>query len=158
MLTIISGLLGFLSSGLPKVLEFFQDRLDKKHELAILQMQAELHRDGIQLEKDIAEIGLEGAVVNAKIRETESLYDFSQSLSNGASRWVINLRASVQPVITYGLFCILLGVDIFAAWYAYYMSVDFNQAISKIWDSDTQAMWALIVSFWFGGRQFNKQR
>ncbi len=162
MLTILSGLLGFASSGLPKVLEFFQDKADKKHELAILEKQTEreleLRKAGLELEKDIAEIKIESSVVDAQIRESEALYSFSTKVSEGASRWIINLRASVQPVITYGLFFILLGVDAFAAWYAYYTSVDFTTTVATIWDQDTQAMWALIVSFWFGGRQFGNSK
>ena len=67
MLTILSGLLGFASSGLPKVLEFFQDKADKKHELAILEKQTEreleLRKAGLELEKDIAEIKIESSVV-----------------------------------------------------------------------------------------------
>lgn len=39
MLTLLSTLLSFLMGGLPKLLEFFQDRADKAHELALAQMQ-----------------------------------------------------------------------------------------------------------------------
>jgi len=35
MLTILSTLISFLMGGLPKLLDFFQDRQDKKHELAL---------------------------------------------------------------------------------------------------------------------------
>ena len=39
MLTLISTLISFLSGGLPKLLDFFQDKSDKKHELELAQMQ-----------------------------------------------------------------------------------------------------------------------
>ena len=39
MLTLLSTLISFLMGGLPKLLDFFQDRSDKKHELALAQMQ-----------------------------------------------------------------------------------------------------------------------
>ena len=39
MLTLLSTLISFLMGGLPKLLEFFQDRSDKKHELELAQMQ-----------------------------------------------------------------------------------------------------------------------
>jgi len=41
MLTILSTLISFLMGGLPKLLDFFQDRQDKKHELALAQLQIE---------------------------------------------------------------------------------------------------------------------
>jgi len=44
MFTIISTALSFLMGGLPKLLDFFQDRSDKSHEMdmARLQMEREL--------------------------------------------------------------------------------------------------------------------
>ena len=39
MLTLLSTLISFLMGGLPKLLDFFQDRADKLHELALAQMQ-----------------------------------------------------------------------------------------------------------------------
>jgi len=41
MLSLISTLGGLLISGLPRFLDFFQDKSDKKHELARAQMQTE---------------------------------------------------------------------------------------------------------------------
>jgi len=41
MITLLSTLVSFLMGGLPKVLDFFQDRSDKKHELELAQMQTE---------------------------------------------------------------------------------------------------------------------
>mgnify|MGYP000432136452 CR=1 FL=1 len=35
MLTLFSTLVSFLAGGLPKLLDFFQDRADKMHELAL---------------------------------------------------------------------------------------------------------------------------
>ena len=35
MLTLLSTLISFLMGGLPKILDFFQDRSDKKHEMAL---------------------------------------------------------------------------------------------------------------------------
>ena len=39
MMTLISTLTSFLAGGLPKLLQIFQDRQDKKHELALMAAQ-----------------------------------------------------------------------------------------------------------------------
>jgi len=39
MLTLLSTLVSFLMGGLPKILDFFQDKSDKSHELKLAQMQ-----------------------------------------------------------------------------------------------------------------------
>ena len=36
MLTLLSTLISFLMGGLPKLLDFFQDRADKLHELGLI--------------------------------------------------------------------------------------------------------------------------
>ncbi len=41
MMTMVSTFLSFLAGGLPKILQIFQDRQDKKHELALVAAQRE---------------------------------------------------------------------------------------------------------------------
>ena len=41
MITLLTALVSFLAGGLPKILDFFQDRQDKAHELNLAQMQTE---------------------------------------------------------------------------------------------------------------------
>jgi len=41
MMTLLSTLISFLMGGLPKFLDFFQDRSDKKHELDLAKMQTD---------------------------------------------------------------------------------------------------------------------
>ena len=52
MLTLLSTLISFLMGGLPKILDFFQDRSDKKHEMALAQLQ-------IQRELEMRKLGFE---------------------------------------------------------------------------------------------------
>ena len=41
MLTLLSTLISFLMGGLPKILDFFQDKADKLHELQLARLQIE---------------------------------------------------------------------------------------------------------------------
>ena len=52
MLTILSTLISFLMGGLPKLLDFFKDRGDKRHELGLAQLQ-------IQRELEMRKLGYE---------------------------------------------------------------------------------------------------
>lgn len=162
MLTLLSSVIGYLTSGTPKVLAYFQDKSDKKHELEVMRLQTEreieVQKTGMWVQKEVAEIEFDRTVTEAQIRESEAMYKFSTSLTDGASRWIVNLRASVQPCVTYGLFILLVLVDSFAMWYAVRTGVEFHVALNNIWDEETQALWAAIVSFWFGSRQFNTKR
>jgi hypothetical protein len=78
------------------------------------------------------------------------------SLNEGTSQWMKNLRASVRPVITYGFFFLLVGIDAVLAYKGIVSGVDFNQLSNQLWDDETQALFAAIIAFHFGGRAFGK--
>jgi hypothetical protein len=160
MLTLISSLLSFLSGGLPSILGFFQDRADKSHEMSMARLQTErelqMAEKGFVAQAKVEEIHLEQAEVEAQAQERQSLYQHDIEISKGASRWVINARAMVRPVITYGLFLLLVFVEVFGFFYAIHTGVDFQIAMNLLWDDETQIIWASVVSFWFGTQAFKK--
>ena len=46
MMTILSTVISFLMGGVPKILDIFQDKADKKHELELARMQTEREKIG----------------------------------------------------------------------------------------------------------------
>jgi hypothetical protein len=160
MLTLFSTLASFLSGGLPRLLDFFQDKLDKKHELQMAQLQIErelqLKKAGLEVQERIEAIELRGIETQAAVEERNALYNHDIEIGRGASRWVINLRSSVRPVITYGMFMLFAFVEIFGFYYATHSNVDFMVALQTLWNKETQIIWASIVSFWFGTQAFKK--
>ena len=175
MLTLLSTLLSVLMGGLPKLLDFFQDRADKAHELALASMQTErelalkkagldaqehieaIHLDEIKVQAEVATQQANVAMVNAKLEERQALYAHDIEISKGASTWVINARAMVRPALTYGMFMLLVFVDVAGFLYAWHSNVPFNDCLNQLWDDDTQLIWASVVSFWFGSQAFDKK-
>ena len=99
MISLLGSLVGFGTSFLPKVMDFFQDRADKAHELKVMSLQIE------QAER-IAQIKLEQINVEADVREIESLH---KSMQPTGVPFIDGLRGSVRPVITY----VFMGLFIF---------------------------------------------
>ena len=161
MLTLFTTLISFLSGGLPKLLDFFQDKQDKKHELALaqiqMQMQLEAQKAGFQAQERVEEIHTEQIQIQTQATERQTLYAHDIEIGKGASQWVINARAMVRPTITYGLFFLLVAIDIAGVWYAWTMDVPFPDMMKLIWGDDTQIIWASVVSFWFGTQAFSKK-
>jgi hypothetical protein len=171
MLTLISTIFSFLAGGLPRFLEFLQDRGDKKQEIELLEMQIqrelELRKLGFDAEAKLEEIRslqLEmetahqefQARLGAQTEELKSIYRHDVDIGEGASRWVINLRASVRPVVTYGFFLLLVLIDIGIFIYGINVGATFIEIASQLWDENTQALFASIIAFHFGGRAFRK--
>jgi len=90
------------------------------------------------------------------MQERQALYAHDIALGQGASTWVINMRAATRSVITYGMFLMFMFVEVFGFYYAWHTDVAFTVALDNLWDDETQIIWACIVSFWFGGQAFKK--
>ena len=171
MLTLLSTLISFLMGGLPKILDFLQDRQDKKHELNLAQMQIQrelemrklgfeaqervehIHTQQLEIETKSAE---KQSLVQAQQAEMQAIYAHDMSLNEGTSTWMKNLRASVRPVITYGFFGLLVFIDIGLFAYGWSRGVPFTELAEMLWDPETQALFASIIAFHFGGRAFGK--
>lgn len=140
MLTLLGSVLGFGTSFLPKVMDYFQDKADKKHELEVMTRQAE-----IQLDR---------TAIDANIREVETIHEHDASLDGGG--FVNAIRASVRPVITYLFMALFIGIEVTTYYLLIQNGVAPGDALVAAWDEQIMAMWASILAFWFGGRQFKK--
>jgi hypothetical protein len=160
MLSLVSSLLGFAAGGLPKVLDFVQDRGDKKHELAMMAANREreiaLAREGFVAQARVEEIKTEQVAMQTQAQEKLAMWKHDMKIGEGASTWVINLRASVRPVVTYLFVGLLIVVDVAGIWYAYSTGVAFAEAMDMIFSDEEMAILAAIISFHFGGRAFSK--
>jgi hypothetical protein len=161
MLTLVSTILGFASGGLPKVLEFVQDRGDKKHELALMAVQRErelaLAKEGFIAQAAIEEIKTEQVAMQTQAQERVAMYKHDMKIGEGASTWVINLRASVRPIVTYCFVGLLVVIDLAGLWYAYSTGVNLVDAMDAVFSDDEMAILAAIIAFWFGSQAFNKK-
>ena len=161
MLSLISSLMGFAAGGLPKVLDFVQDRGDKKHELAMMAANREreiaLAREGFVAQARVEEIKTEQIAMQTQAQEKLAMWKHDMKIGEGASTWVINLRASVRPMVTYLFVGLLIVVDVAGIWYAYSTGVAFAQAMEMVFSDDEMAILAAIISFWFGSQAFQKK-
>ena len=150
MLTLLGSLLGFATSTIPDVMGFFRERADRKHELAILDRQMEQMRLGHTQR-------LEEIAVEADIAESKALYRHDAALNTGG--WVDGLRASVRPIVTYAFFVLFASVK--GSGLYLLIAVEgllIAEALPRIWDAETQALFAAVMSFWFGNRTLSKLR
>ena len=161
MLTLISTALSFLMGGLPKLLDFFQDKSDKSHELELARMQTErelqMLERGYAAQARVEEIRTDQVAMQTQVQEREALYAHDIAIGQGASQWVINLRASVRPVVTYLFVMLLIIVDIASIWWAWQSGAQFAESIPLIFDADEMQILASIIAFWFGTQAFSKK-
>ena len=161
MMTMVSTFLSFLAGGLPKILQIFQDRQDKKHELAIIAAQKErelaLAERGFIAQARVEEIKLEQIQTQTAGEERQALYSHDVEIGKGASQWMVNLRASVRPVVTYIFVLELVALNIAGVWYAYTTGIPFAVAMENVFSDDEMLILSSIIAFWFGTQAFQKK-
>lgn len=167
MLSLISTLGGLLISGLPKLLEYFQNKADQKHELALMALQKEkelaLAAAGFAAQAKTEEIRVEQIAMETDARMTEAALKHDEKVLEKASQWVANYVGTVRPTVTYIFVLELLLINGFMAFYLWnhptlIQSIDDVVKYSElIFSSDEMAMLGGIIGFWFGSRQWSKK-
>jgi len=162
MLSILSGILGFATSGLPSVLDFFKQKGDQKHEqqMARLDMERSLAmaEKGFASQERIEEFRTDQVEMETYAQERVALYKHDAKMAENASPWVNNLRASVRPIITYIFVFLLLFTDIVGMIWAVKTGVDFATAMELVFSDEEMAIVASIIGFWFGSRHWDKRK
>lgn len=135
MIEIISSIIGFGASFFPSLLNYFQDKRDKAHELAMLTKQEEIRAQSAKETAELNNIAIELDT------ERESIRGAHNSMKPTGVPFIDGLRGSVRPIVTYW----------FMALYSYSKYVAYLQA-QPLWTEADRAIFATIISFWFGDR------
>jgi hypothetical protein len=167
MLSLISTLGGLLISGLPKLLEYFQNKADQKHELALARMQNErelaLAAQGYAAQQKIEEIRTDQVMMQTEAQMTEAALKHDEKVLEKAGQWVANYVGTVRPTVTYIFVLELVLINGFMAVYLWNHPTlitnidDVVKYSSLIFSSDEMAMLGGIIGFWFGSRQWSKK-
>jgi hypothetical protein len=163
MFSIISGILGFATSGLPSLLGFFQQKGDQKHEREMAKMQNEqallMAQQGFKSQEKIEEIKLQEVEAQTYAQEREALYEHDAKLVSEAAPWVKTLNASVRPIVAFTFVGLLVFVDIAGFVWAVKSTGGFTpEAMDTIFSSDEMSIVASIIGFYFGSRTWEKKR
>ena len=144
MITLFASIAGFITSIIPELIKFFRDRQNKDHELEIMDRQ-------IKFSNKCNSGTLEEIYVARDIAEQVALY---KTYHTGIS-WVDALNGSVRPVLAYSFFALYSAVKViqYKAIHASAIAIEY---MDVLWSVDDQAIFAGIISFYFGQRTFSR--
>lgn len=145
MLSLLGAGLGFFTSIVPDILGFFKQKQADKHELAMMDKMTERAVQESEAKLQMIDETMSGEEANTA-RNAEA------KVAVKADKWVTNLSGTVRPVITYAFFIeiMVLTLAVFNGW------IDKEQ-YQMVWNHEMQAVWAAVVSFWFGSRELRKR-
>jgi len=167
MLSLFSTLGGLLISGLPKLLEYFQNKSDQQHELNLARIQTEkelqMLAQGFAAQQRIEEIRTDQIAMQTDAEMTVAAYDHDKAVLEKAAGWVSSYVGTVRPTITY---IFVIELCLINAWIAYYVynnpqlvlnMDDLIRLADVIFSSDEMAMLGAIIGYWFGSRGWSKK-
>ena len=140
MMSLLGSLLGFGTSFLPEVLNYFKADQAHKQRLEMMKAQSELRIQELDKEADIA--------------ESKGIYEHDRSIDAGG--FVNALRGSVRPVITYAFFCLFVATEVVVMVKVLESGGDWKDAVELMWSPEVQGLFAAVLSFWFGNRAVSK--
>jgi hypothetical protein len=167
MLSLLSTLGGLLISGLPKLLEFFQNKSDQAHERELAKLATErdlqMAAQGFAAQARIEEMRTEQVALETDAKMTEAALKHDEKIIEKASKWLVNYIGSVRPTITYIFVLELVAINAVIAWYSFTQpdlinSIDDLLRITEvIFTEEEMVLLSGIISYWFGSRSWNKK-
>lgn len=151
---LLGAILGLTGGVLPEIIKLFKDKQDKKHELELIKLQIEAAEK--QSQQKLEAITAEGIA-----KSDQQAYEFAPvvspeqrtKFSEVIMAIVYAFNSLVRPLITYLFVWLYIWVK-----YAQYKilamtSSNVFEAVIKLWTDTDAGFVAMVVMFWFGGRQ-----
>ena len=147
MISLIGSVIGFTTGFLSEVLNFFKRKQEHAQKLEMMRLQLEMA--GKRSELRLLELDRE-----ADIAEAHGIYDHDRSLDSG--KFINAIRGSVRPVITYAFFLMFCATEAVIVVKVLNSGGNWMDAVTLMWSQETQALFAAVMSFWFGNRAVSK--
>lgn len=144
MITLLASLSGFISALIPELVKLMKDRNDKNHELQMLLKKFE-HLDSVKSSK----------IMKMSIKNELDQHNALYATYKSGISMIDALNASVRPVLAYSFF-LMYAIVKFTQYKAIAETVIIAQYLEILWSMDDQAIFASIISFYFGQRTFSK--
>jgi len=156
--------LGFFSSFMPNILEYFQIKADNAHEIAMI-------KEARETQIALGNQKLEMVQTTADSGEIIAGHKSQTSMAKKAGGFILKLSASIRPVVTYAFVAEFLIIT----WSIAYLTIDQSgiefskgtltkeevqiliSTLNSILDQDFMDIIKTLLGFWFGNRTFGKR-
>lgn len=153
-----SGVLGSLFGGLfrlaPEVLKWFDRKDERKHELEMFKITADL-------EKLKGEQRLEEKYVDYSVHEIDAIKDAlngQQKMATSSYKWVSAISALVRPMVTYVIFGLYVLVKCTMMYVAISTGIPWETVVVNSWGVEDWGLLNMILTFWFVGRSIESRK
>lgn len=153
MLALLGSVLGLLAALAPRLIGYFENKQNHKHELELIDKHADVEAKLFKIRQDgkMQELGL-------KADMSAEMAAFAAQLRPTGVAWVDAFNALVRPLMALAFFGLYAAVKV-----AMFLTLQADHpmwtgTIMAIWNEEDWAIFASVVTFYFGNRTFNNVR
>lgn len=154
LVTVASGGLGGLLRLAPEILKGLDRKNERAHELAMMEIEIRIAEKRMEHEMrkvDAAMTIAEMDAISAAVKE-------QGQTARAAGKFVAAVSALVRPIVTYWFVIMYSLVKIVGMTMAVQAGGDWKEVLVSSWTADDMAMLIMVLSFWFVGRVYDRQR
>lgn len=152
--TLFGGVLGGLFRMAPEVIKWLDRKNEREHELKMVQAEMEFAKVRGEIAMREADARMTVAELDAM---SEALKEQGQT-ARAAGKWVAAVSALVRPMVTYWFVVLYSVVKIVGMAMAIQAGGEWKQVVVTSWSQDDQAMLMLVLTFWFVGRVWERNK
>lgn len=152
--TLFGGILGGLFRMAPEVIKWLDRKNEREHELKMVQAEMEFAKIRGEIAMREAEARMTVAELDAM---AEALKEQGQT-ARAAGKFVAAVSALVRPMVTYWFVVLYSAVKVIGMAMAIQAGGDWKQVVVTSWSQDDQAMLMLVLTFWFVGRVWERNK
>ena len=149
---LFGAILGFLAALAPEVIQMLKDRFSHQRGLEAKQQELDAAAQGYEytIQNQNDEMAQQAAQIDALQKQLQDQDD----IKNHPHMEL--LRSSVRPLVTYGFFGLFAVIKLVTLHHALQCATcDVTQVLTAVWDEDSEALFAAVITFWFGSRMTN---
>ena len=152
--TLLGGVFGGLLRLAPEVFKLFDRANERKHELAMLSAEMEFAK----VRGEIAMRQTEAQMTMAEVEAIGEAFKEQSETAKAAGSMVASISAMVRPTVTYMFLGLYAAVKVAAFLIAIEQGGNWKEVLTTMWGSDDLAVFNMIISLWFVGRVYERNR
>jgi len=154
METLLGGVFGGLLRLAPEALKFFDQKNERKHELAMLEAEMRF----AQVKGEIAMRQTEAQMQVAELTAMTEAIKEQSATAQAAGKVVAGISAMVRPFVTYLFVLAYAAVKVAAYLIALEQNGDWKELLVSSWTADDMSTMSMLLTFWFTGRIYERTR
>jgi hypothetical protein len=152
--TLLGSLLGGVFRVVPEVMKMMDAKNERAHEA--LMMDKEM--DFAKIKGEINMRQTEAVMTVAELSAMSDALKEQGETARSAGPFVAGISALVRPLVTYWFVMLYSAVKIASMATAFDGGANWKEVLISSWGADDMSMLSLVLTFWFVGRVWDRQR